>query len=94
MTTPDDQPRNTADLRGPGDPEEAKKASQREAPGEPAEFADPAHPERSHSGNIREDQQAHAPGPVPPSYVGSGESGQESKPEEAIDEPGTWDGDA
>lgn len=55
---------------------------------------DEQHPERSHADNIREEQQAHAPGTVPASYVGSGEPDQEPKPEEALDEPGTWDGDA
>ncbi|MFJ5861208.1 hypothetical protein ACIQCM_07285 [Pseudarthrobacter sp. NPDC092439] len=55
---------------------------------------DKQHPERSQAANIREEQQAHAPGTVPPSYVGSGEPGQEPKPEEALDDSGTWDGDA
>jgi hypothetical protein len=92
MSMSDDQPQNTADLRGPGDPDEAEKAQQHSD--DPAQFADPAHPERSEAANIREEQQAHAPGTVPASYVGSGEPGQEPKPEEALDEPETWDGDA
>lgn len=55
---------------------------------------DKQHPERSHADNIREEQQAHAPGTVPPSYVGGEQPDQEPRPEEALDESGTWDGDA
>lgn len=88
----DDEPQNTADLRGPGDPNEAEKGEQHS--NDPAQFADPAHPERSEAANIREEQQAHAPGTVPPSYVGSGEPAQEPKPEEALKEPEAWDADA
>lgn len=92
MSISDDQPQNTADLRGPGEPDEAEKAPQYS--NGPAQFADPAHPERSEAANIREEQQAHAPGTVPPSYVGSGEPAQEPKPEEALKEPEARDADA
>lgn len=89
MTASNDEPRNTADLRGPGDPEENKAGA-----GETKEAPQSGqHPELPHAGNIRAEQQAHAAGTVPASYVGSGEPGQETKPEEAVEEPGTWDDD-
>ncbi|NUP60184.1 MAG: hypothetical protein HOQ06_12025 [Pseudarthrobacter sp.] len=88
MTVSSDDPQNTADLRGPGDPDEA-----RDEAGEGATKAPQSgqHPEQPGAANIREEQQAHAPGTVPPSYVGGGSTGQEHKPEEAVEEPGTWD---
>lgn len=87
MTTSNDEPLNDADLRGPGDPDEAKTA-----PGQGTEAPQSGHhPELPGASNIREEQQAHAGGTVPASYVGSGEPRQEHKPEEALDEPGTWD---
>lgn len=87
MTTSNDEPLNDADLRGPGDPDEAKTA-----PGQGTEAPQSGqHPELPGASNIREEQQAHAGGTVPASYIGSGEPGQEHKPEEALDEPGTWD---
>lgn len=85
MTTENDEPQNTADLRGPGDPEEAREAKHAPQAGQ--------HPELPGAGNIREEQQAHAPGTVPASYTGSGAPAQEHKPEEALKEPGTWDDD-
>ncbi|CCQ44395.1 putative uncharacterized protein [Pseudarthrobacter siccitolerans] len=85
MTTSDEEPRNTADLRGPGDPEEAKQPAQAPQSGQ--------HPELPGASNIREEQQAHAAGTVPASYSGRGEPPQEHKPEEALGEPGTWDDD-
>jgi hypothetical protein len=87
MTASNDEPQNTADLRGPGDPDEAKGAhgAVTEAP------QSGQHPELPHASNIREEQQAHAAGTVPASYVGSGDPGQDDKPEEALEEPGTWD---
>ncbi|MFE8887911.1 hypothetical protein ACFYLX_18885 [Pseudarthrobacter enclensis] len=99
MSAPNDEPLNTADLRGPGDPEEA--GGNRE-PGATAPQTG-QHPDQPHAGNIREEQQAHAAGAVPASYVGSGDAtadgpeagaageGQESKPEDALKEQGTWD---
>jgi hypothetical protein len=83
MTTSNEEPRNTADLRGPGGPDEARQTAQAPQSG--------LHPELPGAGNIREEQQAHAAGTVPASYSGSGEPPQEHKPEEALDEPGTWD---
>jgi len=87
MTTSNDEPLNAADLRGPGDPEEAKDSGNgvKEAP------QSGQHPELPNAANIREEQQAHAAGTVPASFVGSGEPGRQDKPEEARDEPGTWD---
>ena len=41
--------------------------------------------------NIREEQQTHFGGAVPPAYVGSGDPGNEHKPEEAADDSGNWD---
>jgi hypothetical protein len=43
------------------------------------------------AGNIREKQQTHAGGAVPPAYVGSGDPDAEHKPEEALDDSGKWD---
>ncbi|TLM72200.1 hypothetical protein [Pseudarthrobacter sp. NamB4] len=83
MTASNDEPQNTADLRGPGDPDEAKEAKQAPQAGQ--------HPELPHAGNIREEQQVHAAGTVPASFAGSGEPPSEHKPEEALSEPGTWD---
>jgi hypothetical protein len=81
MTSTNDEPRSGADLRGPGDPDEAAR-QQDEAKPQPAPGA---------ATNIREEQQTAAPGTVPPSYVGSGSPGAEPKPEEAADETGMWD---
>lgn len=83
MSTSNEEPQNTADLRGPGDPDEAKQAAQAPQGG--------MHPELPGAGNIREEQQVHAAGTVPASYSGSGEPPQGNKPEEALNEPGTWD---
>ncbi len=83
MTASNDDPQNTADLRGPGDPDEAKEAKQAPQAGQ--------HPELPHAGNIREEQQNHAAGTVPASFAGSGEPPREHKPEEALTESGTWD---
>ncbi|ACL41378.1 conserved hypothetical protein [Pseudarthrobacter chlorophenolicus A6] len=100
MTTPNDERRNTADLRGPGDPDEVRDNAEQvtEAP------QSGQHPEQPHAANIREEQQAHAAGTVPASYVGSSgtdgseaadasSGGQERTPEEAVKDPGTWDDD-
>lgn len=84
MTVSSDDPQNTADLRGPGDPDEAKDEATK-AP------QSGLHPEQPGAANIREEQQAHAAGTMPASYVGGGAPGQEHKPEEAVEEPGTWD---
>ena len=86
MTASNDEPQNTADLRGPGDPDEAREAN--EATHAPQSGQ---HPELPGAANIREEQQAHAAGTVPASYSGSGEPPREHKPEEALQEPGTWD---
>jgi hypothetical protein len=83
MTDSNDEPQNAADLRGPGDPDEAKEPKQAPQSGQ--------HPELPGAGNIREEQQAHAAGTVPASYSGSGEPPREDKPEDALQEPGTWD---
>ena len=83
MTSSNDEPQNAADLRGPGDPDEAKEPKQAPQSGQ--------HPELPGAGNIREEQQAHAAGTVPASYAGSGQPSQEDKPEDALQEPGTWD---
>lgn len=84
MTVSSDDPQNTADLRGPGDPDEAAdQAAKAPQSGQ--------HPELPGAANIREEQQAHAAGTVPASYVGGEEAAGEHKPEEALDEPGTWD---
>ena len=91
MTVSSDDPQNTADLRGPGDPGEAKEAAGDKATEAPQSGM---HPEQPGAANIREEQQAHAAGTVPASYVGSGAADQEGKPEEAVDEPGTWDDEA
>lgn len=86
MTASNDEPQNTADLRGPGDPDEAGEPSAaKQAP------QGGQHPELPGAGNIREEQQAHAAGTVPASYTGSGEPPREHKPEDALQEPGTWD---
>ncbi|HJW01432.1 MAG TPA: hypothetical protein VJ617_20270 [Arthrobacter sp.] len=82
MTAPHEEPLNTADLRGPGDPQEA--AAQQ---GEDAQQAGTRH----EAANIREEQQTQAAGTVPASYVGSGDPDAEHKPEDATDQPGTWD---
>jgi hypothetical protein len=88
MTVSSDDPRNTADLRGPGDPDEAKE----NAKDQPARAPQSGqHPEQPGAANIREEQQAHAAGTVPASYVGGEEKAREDKPEEALEEPGTWD---
>ena len=89
MTVSSDDPQNTADLRGPGDPDEAREAAKK-AP------QSGQHPEQPGASNIREEQQVHAAGTVPASYVGGGDAArgnkpEESKPEEALGEPGTWD---
>jgi hypothetical protein len=88
MTTSNEEPRNTADLRGPGDPDEARQDESKQPVQAPQSGQ---HPELPGASNIREEQQAHAAGTVPASYSGSGEPPQEHKPEEALDEPGTWD---
>lgn len=86
MAASNDEPQNTADLRGRGDPDEAGEANEaKQAP------QSGQHPELPGAGNIREEQQAHAAGTVPASYSGSGEPPWEHKPEEALQEPGTWD---
>jgi hypothetical protein len=41
--------------------------------------------------NIREEQQTQTAGTVPAAYVGSGDPDAEHKPEEAAQDPGTWD---
>ncbi|UTT69155.1 hypothetical protein NMQ03_18490 [Arthrobacter sp. DNA4] len=89
MTVSSDDPQNTADLRGPGDPDEAREAA-KNAP------QSGQHPEQPGAANIREEQQVHAAGTVPAAYVGGGDAAgankpEESKPEEALGEPGTWD---
>lgn len=84
MTTPSEEPQNSADLRGPGDPNQAADPQAEQQP----------HPDTGAATNIREEQQTQAPGTVPASYVGSGgQAGQtsEPKPEEAADESGMWD---
>ncbi|WP_066289499.1 hypothetical protein [Arthrobacter sp. B6] len=82
MTSPKEEPLNAADLRGPGDPDEA--AGQQAGDGQQAD-------DWQEAGNIREEQQTQAAGTVPASYVGSGDPGAEHKPEDAVREPGTWD---
>ncbi|MFC0456049.1 hypothetical protein ACFFGR_05720 [Arthrobacter liuii] len=84
MTVSSDDPQNAADLRGPGDPQEAMDAA-RKAP------QSGQHLEQPGAANIREEQQAHAAGTVPASYVGGEDAAREPKPEEALEEPGTWD---
>ncbi|MGN7199804.1 hypothetical protein [Arthrobacter sp. SAFR-044] len=84
MTVSSDDPQNTADLRGPGDPDEARQEVTK-AP------QSGQHPEQPGAANIREEQQAHAAGTVPASYVGGEEAAREHKPEEALTEPGSWD---
>ncbi|TQJ34050.1 hypothetical protein [Arthrobacter sp. SLBN-122] len=84
MTVSSDDPQNTADLRGPGDPDEARSEA-KEAP------QAGMHPEQPGASNIREEQQAHAAGTVPASYVGGEEAAREPEPEDALKEPGTWD---
>ncbi|WP_458113984.1 hypothetical protein M1D88_07870 [Arthrobacter sp. R1-13] len=69
--------------------------NERDNAGQPPE--DAADPEgrppagASKPANIREEQQTHAGGTVPAAYVGSGDPGQEHKPEQAVEESGTWD---
>ncbi|MFP5311019.1 MAG: hypothetical protein ACLGH7_01180 [Actinomycetes bacterium] len=87
MTVSSDDPQNTADLRGPGDPDEAAAHPTR-AP------QSGQHPEQPGASNIREEQQAHAAGTVPASYVGGENAADTPKPEDALDEPETWDNDA
>ncbi|UZX04827.1 hypothetical protein F8G81_21205 [Arthrobacter sp. CDRTa11] len=87
MTTSSEEPQNSADLRGPGDPDHAAEPKGGQQP----------KPEAGTATNIREEQQTQAPGTVPASYVGSGgQAGQtaEPKPEEAADESGMWDDQA
>lgn len=84
MTVSSDDPQNTADLRGPGDPEEAKDQAAK-AP------RSALHPDQPGAANIREEQQAQAAGTVPASYMGGDEADPGHKPEEALEEPGTWD---
>ena len=83
MTASNDEPQNAADLRGPGDPDQAQEPKQAPQSGQ--------HPELPGAGNIREEQQAHAAGTVPASYSGSSGPTQGDKPEDALQEPGTWD---
>ncbi|MDQ0730669.1 hypothetical protein [Arthrobacter sp. B1I2] len=81
-------PRTPQTFAGAGDPDEAKDHAKDQAVQAPQSGQ---HPEQPGAANIREEQQAHAAGTVPASYVGGGEAGQEQKPEEALEEPGTWD---
>jgi len=84
MTISSDDPQNTADLRGSGDPDEAKdQATKAPTSGQ--------HLEQPGAGNIREEQQAHAAGTVPASYVGGEEAAREPEPEDALKDQGTWD---
>jgi hypothetical protein len=41
--------------------------------------------------NIRDEQQTHAGGAVPPAYVGSAEPEGDNAPEEALGHPEEWD---
>jgi len=84
MTAPHEEPQNTADLRGPGDPAEA--AAKQAGDGQPSGA-------KHEAGNIREEQGIQAAGTVPASYVGSGDPDAEHQPEEAATGPGTWDDD-
>lgn len=45
----------------------------------------------SRSGNIRDQQQTHAGGAVPPAYVGSGDPEAGPRPEDPVDDTGKWD---
>ena len=84
MTVSSDDPQNTADLRGPGDPDEAKdQATKAPTSGQ--------HLEQPGAGNIREEQQTHAAGTVPASYVGGEEAARGPEPEDALKDQGTWD---
>lgn len=94
MTVSSDEPQNTADLRGPGDPDQAMKSAN-DAP------QSGQHPDQSGAANIREEQQVHAAGAVPASYVGGEDAAgdanphdtnpEDSNPDGAVGEPGTWD---
>jgi hypothetical protein len=91
MTTPSEEPQNSADLRGPGDPDRAAGPQAGQQPKPDSGTA------TNTATNIREQQQTQAPGTVPAAYVGSGgQDGQTSqpKPEEAADESGMWDDQA
>ena len=77
MTDPKEAATDPAGLIGPGDPDAVD-------PQQP-------HPGNGAAKNIREEQQTHAAGTVPASYIGSGDAGAERKPEEAAGEAGTWD---
>jgi hypothetical protein len=46
---------------------------------------------RGTADNIREQQQTHAGGAVPPAHIGSGDPDAASRPEDAIDDSGDWD---
>jgi len=84
MTVSSDDPQNTADLRGPGDPDEAG-AEAKKAP------QSGQHPEQPGADNIREEQQSHAAGTVPASYVGGEEAAREPESEDAPKEQEAWD---
>ncbi|MDQ0767545.1 hypothetical protein QF031_000294 [Pseudarthrobacter defluvii] len=88
MTVSSDDPQNTADLRGPGDPDEAKNEGRDEATKAPQSGQ---HLEQPGAQNIREEQQTHAAGTVPASYVGGEEAATEPEPEDALKDQGTWD---
>lgn len=88
MTVSSDDPQNTADLRGPGDPDGAKDETKDDVTRAPQSGQ---HLEQPGASNIREEQQGHAAGTVPASYVGGEEADRDQKPEEALAEPGTWD---
>ncbi|MCU1531198.1 MAG: hypothetical protein JWO49_769 [Arthrobacter sp.] len=77
MTDPNNDTSDSGDLRGPGEPD----ALDPEQP----------HPGAGTAKNIREEQQTQAAGTVPAAYVGSGDPDAEHKPEEAAQDPGTWD---
>jgi len=70
----------------------------KDSPGEqyPPASADPVDQRESlhwgNAGNIREKQQTHAGGAVPPAYIGSGDPAADPKPEDAADNSGMWDG--
>ncbi|NKX56376.1 hypothetical protein [Arthrobacter mobilis] len=48
-------------------------------------------PEWGQAGNIRDKQQTHAGGAVPPAYIGSGDPDAGTRPEDAVDDSEQWD---
>ncbi|MFD1213442.1 hypothetical protein ACFQ36_15480 [Arthrobacter sp. GCM10027362] len=76
VTEVNDSGKNSEDLYPPANPD---PVDQRDSP------------EWGRAGNIRDKQQTHPGGAVPPAHIGGGDPEAEHKPEEAADDSGKWD---